>query len=80
MSRDELLRRISAAALLAGVMLLLAGLYGLVIKAGVPYQDPTPEMQFRYAVDLGVGEALLRLGALSTVIGFLLKPFIRPKK
>lgn len=32
--------QICHAALLAGVIMLVIGLYHLVIKAGIPYQDP----------------------------------------
>ncbi len=50
------------AVMLAGAILLLIGLYYLVIKAGIPYQDPTVEMQIRYAVHTQIGEILIGKG------------------
>ena len=80
MSRRRLPRRLGGSLLLAGVLMLALGLYYLVVKAGVPYQDPTPEMQLRYAVDQGVGAALLKLGAIPTAIGLALKLLFRSNK
>ena len=80
MSRRSLPRRLSGALLLAGVLILALGLYYLVVRAGIPYQDPSPETQLRYAVNQGVGEALVKLGAIPTAIGLLMKLLFRSKK
>lgn len=63
--------------ILAGVILLFMGLYYWMIKAGIPYQDPTLEMQIQYTVDLRIGEILLGNGFLiatcSGIIRLILK-------
>ena len=35
-----------------------------VIKAGIPYQDAPPELQLQYAVNMGIGEVLVKNGFL----------------
>ena len=58
--------------ILAGVILFLMGLYYWIIKAGIPYQDPTLEMQIQYTIDLRIGGILLGNGFLITVCaGFI---------
>ena len=53
--------------IVAGVIMLFAGLYFWLIKAGIPYQDPTPEMQMQYAKNLRTGEALIAVGFLVSI-------------
>lgn len=50
------------AVMLAGAIILLIGLYYFVVKAGIPYQDPTVEMQIRYEVHYQIGETLIGKG------------------
>ena len=50
--------------IIAGVIVFLAGMYYLVIKAGIPYQDAPQELQIRYAVNMGIGEGLAGIGLL----------------
>lgn len=38
------------------------GAYYCVIKAGIPYQDPPLELQIQYAVNMGIGEQLVKNG------------------
>ena len=60
----------------AGVVLGLAGMVGGfcydVMFAGIPYQDPTPELQRRYELHLGVAFYLEMAGALLLATGCLL--------
>lgn len=63
--------------ILAGVILALTGLYYYVIKAGIPYQDPTPEMQIQYAVDMGIGGILVRNGLAIAVCGGIIRLIVR---
>ena len=53
--------------IVAGVIMLFAGLYFWLIKAGIPYQDPTPEMQMQYAKNLRTGEVLIAVGFLVSI-------------
>ena len=57
--RDKL-RLFCAAVLLAGVVLLLVGLNFILVKAGIPYQDPTPEMTLRWTAYFQAGTITLR--------------------
>lgn len=54
---------------IAGVIILLTGLYYSVIKAGIPYQDPPLELQIKYAVNLGIGRVLTEKGLLTALCG-----------
>ena len=63
-----------------GGILVIAGLYFTVVKAGLPYQDPTPEMVAQYERDTGIGMVLLLAGLgtgifclVYTVVCFLRK-------
>jgi ABC-type Fe3+ transport system permease subunit len=66
------MRRISGGLLigagLAGVV--LGFLYGLFF-AGLPYQDPTPEMQARWKFHDAVSDAILLAGLALVVAGAL---------
>ena len=59
--------------ILAGVILLLMGLYYWTIKAGIPYQDPTLEMQVQYTIDLRIGEILMRNGFRIAICGGVIR-------
>lgn len=55
--------------LLAGIVILIIGLYYMIIKAGIPYQDPTPELQLQYSIDMGIGDVLTTVGLCTTMVG-----------
>lgn len=63
------LRLTANSVILAGIILLFIGLYYSMIKAGIPYQDPPPELQIQYAVYMGIGEILLKNGFLAAICG-----------
>lgn len=52
----------------AGVLILFAGLYFWLIKAGIPYQDPTSDMKLQYAKNIRTGEILIAVGFLVSVL------------
>lgn len=54
---------------LAGVIVLFMGLFYVVVKAGIPYQDPPLELQIKYAVNMGIGEELTKVGFWITLLG-----------
>jgi len=54
---------------LAGVIVLFIGLYYVVAKAGIPYQDPPLELQIKYAVNMGIGEELTKVGFWIALLG-----------
>lgn len=61
------------AAITAGVIILFIGLYYAVFKAGIPYQDPTPELQIRYEVNYRIGGLLTESGFAVTICGGVLR-------
>lgn len=69
-SKGELfLRQTISAVLLAGMIILFIGVYYCVIKAGIPCQDPPLELQVQYAVNMGIGEILVKNGFLICICG-----------
>ncbi len=52
--------------IISGAIILLIGLYYMIIKAGIPYQDPTTEMQIQYAINMGIGDVLSLTGFCMT--------------
>jgi len=65
----RVLTRLSPAMVLAGGILVLIGVYFLVCKAGLPYQDPTPEMTIRYSAYWMAGTITFEWGAALAVLG-----------
>lgn len=73
------------AAILSGLIILLIGSYYWAIKAGIPYQDPPLELQIKYAVNMEIGNVLLKTGAVIFLVSgimrlFLLKLHSHPNK
>jgi hypothetical protein len=65
----KVLKSLLNGVMIAGVIMFIISLYYLMIKAGIPYQDPPLELQIQYAVNMGIGEALLKTGLITLVIG-----------
>lgn len=63
------LRQTINAVLLAGAIMLFTGAYYCVVKAGIPYQDPSLELQIQYAVNMGIGKLLIKDGFLLFICG-----------
>lgn len=55
------------ALIIAGIIILTIGLYYSVFKAGIPYQDPTPELQIQYEINYNIGNIMTKAGFLTTV-------------
>ena len=47
-----------------GVIFLLAGFWYAAVEAGLPYQDPTPEMLEQYNRSMTIGAVLLMTGGI----------------
>ena len=62
--------------MIAGGMILGLGLYYLVNKAGIPYQDPPLDLQIEYAVNMGIGKELTRMGAAISVVAYVARTII----
>ncbi len=61
------------AVIIAGIIVLFIGLYYWVVKAGVPYQDPPLELQIQYAINMGIGDILVRNGFLIAISGGIIR-------
>ena len=59
--------------ILAGIILLVIGLYYSMIKAGITYQDPPLELQIQYAINMGIGEILSKNGFLIAICGGVIR-------
>ena len=53
------------------------GLFYVIAKAGIPYQDPPVELQIQYAVNMGVGEVLIKTGAVLACLAIVGRVIIR---
>ncbi len=67
----KLARMSTVRLVLIGAALLIAGFAYHVVFAGVPYQDPTPEMTARYERDSLIGTALAGTGLGILLIGMV---------
>ena len=63
------IRNILNGMIIAGVIVLVIGLYYWMIKAGIPYQDPTEELRIQYVINMGIGDALIRNGFKILILG-----------
>lgn len=64
-------KRLPEMILLLGVVVILAGFVYDVLFAGIPYQDPTPELAARYAFHSSVAEAIRGVGVVVFAGGLL---------
>ena len=55
--------------IVAGIIILLIGIYYCAVKAGIPYQDPPLELQIQYAINMGIGDILIKDGFLILICG-----------
>ena len=67
------LKKIFSSLIISGAIILLIGLYYMMIKAGIPYQDPTTEMQIQYEINMGIGNVLSLTGFCMTVISVVIR-------
>jgi hypothetical protein len=70
--KTETLRKAGCAGGLLGLAALIGGFCYDVIFAGIPYQDPTPELERQYELHCQVASYLEMAGALILAIGCLL--------
>ena len=57
--------------LILGVLLIISGFMYDVLFAGIPYQDPTPEMTQKYNFHRSVANAIELIGLVSIIIGII---------
>lgn len=61
---------------LIGVGIIIIGFVYDVLFAGIPYQDPTPELQARYDFHSAVAGLLYKSGGFVVLLGLVAIPFI----
>lgn len=72
------MKQISPVRIVFGLGLMAAGFSYDLAFAGLPYQDPTPEMAARWALDKSIGEGLFILGAgflMAGLLGWVIRRF-----
>ncbi len=69
--------QLANAIVLAGFIVFLTGCYYCIVKAGIPYQDPPLELQIQYAVNMGIGGALVKGGLITAVCGGAFRLLLR---
>lgn len=80
MNSKSCLCSILNAVIIAGMIILLTGIYYCVIKAGIPYQDPTLELQVQYAINMGIGEILAKEGFVISLCGGIARLLFRARE
>jgi hypothetical protein len=62
-----------------GLLIVMTGFVYDVLFAGIPYQDPTPELQARYDFHSSVAGLMYKTGGIALLLGLLAIPFIQRK-
>lgn len=62
----------SKAILFAGIINIMIGEFYTLLVAGLPYQDPTLELQIQYSINQGVGNVLTEIGFRMLILGIIL--------
>jgi hypothetical protein len=55
----------------AGIAMVFAGLVYDIIFAGIPYQDPSPQLQAAFEADAHFAKRLMDVGGFVTFLGFI---------
>jgi len=69
----------TAATPVIGIFILISGFIYDILFAGIPYQDPTPELQARYDFHSAVANGFYATGGILFLAGLLAIPFILKK-
>ena len=69
-------KTLAVGVIIAGIIMLNTGLIFEMFVAGIPYQDPTVEMQIEYMANMQTGEVLCTLGFYHLVIGIVFRVII----
>jgi hypothetical protein len=59
-----------------GILIVMSGFVYDVVFAGIPYQDPTPELQARYDFHSAVAGSLYTTGGVVFLLGLVAIPFL----
>jgi hypothetical protein len=64
---------------LLGLLILIAGFLYFVTFAGLPYPDPTPELQAEWNYHENISWIILKIGGFVLFVGLLAIPFLVKK-
>ena len=64
---------------LFGLLILIAGFLYFVTFAGLPYPDPTPELQAQWQYHENISWIILKIGGFVLFVGLLAIPFLVKK-
>jgi hypothetical protein len=64
---------------LLGLLILVAGFVYFVTFAGLPYPDPTPELQAEWKYHENISWIILKIGGFVLFVGLLAIPFLLKK-
>ncbi len=73
-------RKIINCIIVIGTILFAFGFYAEFFKAGLPIQDPTPEITREWMFYHRLGDVIMPLGVTFVIIGTVFKIFIKLKK
>ncbi|MCA1802169.1 MAG: hypothetical protein LC662_06895, partial [Rhodothermaceae bacterium] len=62
-----------------GLLIVMAGFTYDVIFAGIPYHDPTPELQDRYDFHSSIAGLFYKTGGIVLLVGIVVIPIIWKK-
>ena len=63
-----------------GILIVMSGFVYDVVFAGIPSQDPTPELQARYDFHSAVAGSLYTTGGVVFLLGLVAIPFLSRSK
>jgi predicted MFS family arabinose efflux permease len=64
---------------LVGLLTMITGFVYFVTFAGLPYPDPTPELQAEWKYDENISWIILKIGGFVLFVGLLAIPFLLKK-
>lgn len=67
-----MIKKIFIGCLVISLIILAIGLYYMVIKAGIPYQDAPAELLLEYNTNMEIGEKLTIIGFCSSFISAII--------
>lgn len=71
MKVKAIIQKIPLMLVLLGIIILFIGLYYVIIKAGIPYQDPTPELLQKYNNYTHTGHVFIKISMAMELISGL---------
>jgi len=69
MTIKEKLKTLFRSIMIAGIIIIIIGMYYLLFKAGIPDQDPTTEMTIKWMAYYSAGKICLLDGVITFIIG-----------